>query len=227
MPPISQHSFFEIFFLKFKREKGHRGKKKITISGKLKFFYVRNGVHTIYSSWCASCLYWLSWSWNILRFLAVERIWIWYHPWTVNLAVFAINQFRKSATNKDRLSYLHNLDGINPLSASDCNCNLQPTYENQLSSSVNSITSFSSCYQRNKNCPKNNINTRRDRKLKIMLSAKRPSCEVLYSSDFVDGLSQAGFKIEDYSLFYFINWEPSFKKTHISMTSIWMIIELR
>ena len=30
MPPITQHSFFEIIFLKFKREKGHRGKTKLS-----------------------------------------------------------------------------------------------------------------------------------------------------------------------------------------------------
>ena len=58
------------------------------------------------------------------------------------------------------------------------------------------IASFSTCYPRNQNWPKKNINTRRDRKLKIMLTAKRPSREVLYSSDFVDGLSQARFQIE-------------------------------
>ena len=30
MPPITQHSFFEIIFLKFKREKGHRGKMELS-----------------------------------------------------------------------------------------------------------------------------------------------------------------------------------------------------
>ena len=80
---------------------------------------------------------------------------------------------------------------------SHCKWSLRSMYVNHFSSSVNSISSFSSCYQRNKNCPKKNINTRRDRKLKIMLSAKRPSCEVLYSSDFVDELSQTGLHIDD------------------------------
>ena len=74
-----------------------------------------------------------------------------------------------------------------------CKCSLRSMYENHFSSSINSISSFSSCYQRNKNCPKKNINTRRDRKLKIILSAKRPSCEVLYSSGYVDELSRTGF----------------------------------
>ena len=76
---------------------------------------------------------------------------------------------------------------------SHCKCDLGSINENHFSSSINSISSFSSCYQRNKNCPKKNINTRRDRKLKIILSAKRPSCEVLYSSGYVDELSRTGF----------------------------------
>ena len=86
------------------------------------------------------------------------------------------------------------------------------TYENLLSSSVNSISCFSSCYQRNKNLSKKNINTRRDRKLKIMLSEKRPSCEVLYSSDFVDEISQDEFSYWWWTPLWFLVRATSFKK---------------
>ena len=170
--------------------------------------------------------------------MATERIWIRYHPWTVNFTVLVIDEFGKSAPNKDWFSY--NLGSkswtVSVLSLRPSRTvrqklsRLTLTHENQFSSSVNSISSFSSCYQRNKNLPKKNINTRRDRKLKIMLSEKRPSCEVLYSSDFVDELSQAGFHIINMILMFefdFIDQDPRHKETRFSTSKIWTIVELK
>ena len=166
-------------------------------------------MHAVFTSWCAFDLSCVSWSWNMLWFMATERIWIRYHPWTVNFTVLVIDEFRKSAPNKDRISYyiawtVSDLSLRPSRTVRQKLSRLTLTHENQFSSSVNSISSFSSCYQRNKNLPKKNINTRRDRKLKIMLSEKRPSCEVLYSSDFVDELSQAGFHINVWIWFYWL-----------------------
>ena len=71
MPPITEHSFFELFFLKFQREKGHRGKATIIKKIKLIVFFVsdisvfvleRNRMHSLHIAGCTSVVSWLPWS---------------------------------------------------------------------------------------------------------------------------------------------------------------------
>ena len=71
MPPIGDHSFFELIFLKFQREKGHRGKANNFFQKTVQYsdFYI-----CLCKKQSARRIYFLVRFWFILRVLVLKHV---------------------------------------------------------------------------------------------------------------------------------------------------------